>query len=178
MKPVASFVDLIRHSSELMNESIRVNERARDTISRSSVVIDQSRDLLFSSLISRSPLLRPKPLQEPEPAARSTTMAEPEVRTASLAASPEQVSDRDFVDETLVLDGRHFKNCNVKNCVLEYHGGPVVLESTNFTGCRFRFGNEAAMTIAMLQCFGLMGEPDSETVLPPRTAPKRSSRVN
>ena len=37
-----------------------------------------------------------------------------------------------FQNETVVLDGKHFIDCTLKNCTLEYSGGPVILERTIF----------------------------------------------
>ena len=77
--------------------------------------------------------------------------------------------------EVVVMDGKHFIDCYLSDCVLEYSGQAMVIESTQLSGCSFRFKGEAALTLNFLKCFGLMpgGEPDyavaaSETALTQR----------
>ena len=76
----------------------------------------------------------------------------------------EVVSGREFEGELVRLDGKHFVDCTLRECTLEYSGYPVVLETTQFFGCRFQFGGQAAMTMRMLQCFGIMGDGASELI--------------
>ena len=44
------------------------------------------------------------------------------------------------------------------DCTLDYSGYPVVLESTQFAGCRFQFHGHAAMTMQLMECLGYAGE--------------------
>ncbi len=70
----------------------------------------------------------------------------------------EAVSGRTFDGEHVVLDGKHFADCILRNCVLEYSGLPVVLETTQFAGCRFQFNGAAAMTMQLMECLRFAGE--------------------
>ena len=87
------------------------------------------------------------------------------------------VSGQTFEQETLVMDGKHFVACVISGCVLEYSGQALVMESTQFNGCSFRFKGEAALTLNFLECFGLTPETRDElAAVPSRTA--RSQRPN
>lgn len=75
----------------------------------------------------------------------------------------EAISGRTFREEIVALDGRHFIRCSLYKCTLQYSGQPVVIESTEFCSCRFRFSAEAALTVQLLECFDLM-LPDSRDI--------------
>ena len=100
------------------------------------------------------------PLEDPTP----EVIDAPPVSTsgekpaADPVQAPEVITGRDIEGELVRLDGRHFVDCNLTNCTLEYGGSVVVLESTQFHGCSFRFTNEAAMTVQLLECFGVVSE--------------------
>lgn len=80
-------------------------------------------------------------------------------------------------NQTVVMDGKHFIDCSIVNCVLEYSGQALVMESTQFSGCSFRFKGEAALTLNFLQCFGLTPEAREEVAVVP-SPPVRSQRPN
>ena len=61
-----------------------------------------------------------------------------------------------FQNETVPLDEKHFVDCTLYNCILEYRGGPVILERTHLRGCQYVFFGQAQMTIRLLQNVGLM----------------------
>ena len=137
----------------MVEESARLRTRARECISSSNVVIEMSRRLLSQwPANSATPVLPHIFVEDSGPPARQPAGTE----DGAAAAALERIADRSFTEETVQLDGRHFVDCRVANCVLEYSGGPVILEGTEFTGCRFRFGGEAAMTISLIGCFGLI----------------------
>lgn len=63
-----------------------------------------------------------------------------------------------FNQETLVLDGEHFADCEFRNCRLIYRGG----ETPQFDGCRFeqcdwKFEDAAANTLAMMRAVWTAG---------------------
>ncbi len=58
--------------------------------------------------------------------------------------------------ESFELDGKHFIDCTLLNCILEYSGGEVVLERTHIRGCRHVFYGKAKLTLHYLQGVGLM----------------------
>ncbi len=89
----------------------------------------------------------------------------------------EEVVGQTFQNQVLTMDGKHFIDCCVMNCVLEYSGQALVLESTEFKGCSFRFHGEAALTLNFLNCFGLMPEKSSDVEVT-ASAPFRSQRPN
>lgn len=68
----------------------------------------------------------------------------------------EVVSGKTIEGVSLELDGKHIVDCTLVNCVLEYHGGEVVLERTHLRGCRHVFYGRARMTLHYLQGVGLM----------------------
>jgi hypothetical protein len=74
----------------------------------------------------------------------------------------EIVSDLCLEGQVVPLDGRHFIGCTITNCTLQYSGAPVVIESTNFHGCRFEFLGQAGLTMRLLECFQLIPEDDAE----------------
>ena len=153
MIDTALLAKVLRLSSEMRAESRKVGLRAREAISQSTVIIDQSRALLSQWPVSGDP-------QFPEKRDSSRSAEDTKLGSFPAVSSPpalERVADRDFTDEIVLLDGKHFVDCNVADCTLEYGGGPLVLEGTHFTGCRFRFFGAAAMTVSMLDCFGLTG---------------------
>ncbi len=49
-----------------------------------------------------------------------------------------------FRDETVILDDRHFLDCTLQNCTMEYSGGPVILERTHLRGRPLQGGYEHA----------------------------------
>src|SRR5215472_9190336 len=84
----------------------------------------------------------------------------PPVREAPLDHPLEIVSGKDIEGELVILDHKHFINCRLTKCTLRYSGGQLILESTNFDSCVFQFDDEAAMTVRLLECFGMMQQAD------------------
>ena len=83
------------------------------------------------------------------------------VSTGRLASSSQEVHmdtlrHAAFQDETVVLDGKHFIDCTLQNCTLEYSGGPVILERTHLRGCQYVFFGQAQSTVRLLQEVRLM----------------------
>jgi hypothetical protein len=53
-----------------------------------------------------------------------------------------------FTNETVVLDGNEYRNCNFNNCHLVFNGNaPVSLHGINFNDCRWTFDGPAGLTI-------------------------------
>lgn len=66
------------------------------------------------------------------------------------------ISGLTIENTTVVLDGKHFVDCTITDCVLEYSGQKVVIETTNFNACRFLFIGEAGRTVDLLRLFEMM----------------------
>lgn len=89
----------------------------------------------------------------------------------------QRIVGQTLTNQVLVMDGKHFVDCSIINCVLEYNGQALVMETTEFSGCSFRFKSEAALTLNFLDCFGLgLGRNSDYTVAP--TEPVLSQRPN
>ncbi len=70
-----------------------------------------------------------------------------------------------FENEAVVIDGKHLVDCTLLNCTLEYSGGPVILERTEFRGCHYTFFGQAHATVGFLEALGLMLVPLYEAEL-------------
>lgn len=175
-----SLRSVLLRSSAAMQESARARDRAQRSISTSEVIIDRSRQLLSAWPFSGTPALSLQRFWENVPlspiAPQNIKPEPPASRTLESGASLERLEGRTFNGSTLRLDGRHFVDCTIEDCVLEYSGGPVILEGTHFAGCRYSFSGEAAMTISLLECFGLFEGQVQPTTL--RSASPGSARVN
>ena len=68
----------------------------------------------------------------------------------------EIIEGQTFVGESLVLDDKHFSDCKLISCILEYHGGDVVFERTHISACRHVFYGRARTTLHYLQHVGLV----------------------
>src|SRR5579875_2578109 len=90
----------------------------------------------------------------------------------------EIVSGRIFHGETVSLDGKHFVDCTLRDCVLEYGGFPVVLETTDFSGCRLPLQGQAAMTVRLLETLGYLDRPEAELPEGSASAPLAAPRPN
>lgn len=126
------------------SESIRVTRDAvhasRALIAQSDAAIERVRTLTTSS--PHSSVLQQQQVQ----------VQEKEQHQGEL----EVVSECSFENQRVLLDGKHFVNCTLNNCTLEYSGHPVVLETTAFHDCNFQFRGEAALTMQLLECFELV----------------------
>ena len=76
----------------------------------------------------------------------------------------ELVSNRTFHEETVLLDGKHFVNCNLEACELTYGGGAVSFERTLISGCDCAFGGQAGRTVDLLKVVGILGETFSTRI--------------
>ncbi|MGI4826839.1 MAG: hypothetical protein ACRYFU_01405, partial [Janthinobacterium lividum] len=59
-------------------------------------------------------------------------------------------------DQTIVLDGKHFIDCTLENCLLAYVGDEVMLKRTQIIRCRCLFSRHVRMTIEPLQAVVLV----------------------
>ncbi len=66
------------------------------------------------------------------------------------------VSAVTFRDETVCMDDRHFVDCHLLRCVLEYSGKELTIERTEIIGCRLKLNADAGRTMNLLQCLGYM----------------------
>ncbi|HEY4355890.1 MAG TPA: hypothetical protein VGN16_09095 [Acidobacteriaceae bacterium] len=83
----------------------------------------------------------------------------------------ERVLEQTISDQVLNMDGKHFIDCEIRRCVLEYSGQPLVMESTHFSDCSFCFKGEAALTMRFLECFGIAGQSDVHYTVAPAVSP-------
>ena len=58
--------------------------------------------------------------------------------------------------ELVEIDGTHFIDCVLCECILEYGGGDVILERTLITQCHHVFHGRARRTVSYLESVGLM----------------------
>ena len=72
----------------------------------------------------------------------------------------ETIEGRTIRGEIIRVDEKCFVGCRLINCTLEYSGGPVILERTQLTGCRYVFLGRAKASVDFLQCVGLMSRVD------------------
>ena len=67
----------------------------------------------------------------------------------------EDVRNQQYRNELVLLDDKNFIDCELLECVLEYHGGPVTFLETAVIRCKWSFGSAAHRTINLLQFFDL-----------------------
>lgn len=75
--------------------------------------------------------------------------------------SLEIITGKEVRAGVVILDQKHFVNCTFTNCTLQYGGGSLILESTSCENCTFQFHGEAAMTVQLLELFGMMQANDT-----------------
>ena len=68
------------------------------------------------------------------------------------------VSHLTIENEIVCLDNKHFAHFVLLSCVLEYSGQELLIEHTEFLGCRLKLNEGAGRTMQFLQCMGYMGE--------------------
>jgi hypothetical protein len=68
--------------------------------------------------------------------------------------------------ELVQVDGKHFIDCTLRRCVLEYGGGTVVMERTRVSGCHHVFCGAARLTVNYLECMGLFPHTGEQVYLP------------
>lgn len=135
---------------------------SREAVSRSRVLLQQSRPVELCSCEA----------SDSEPVAIVPDRPPPE-------GLLEVVAGRSFRNERVVLDGRHFRDCELVDCTVQYGGNPVILETTRLEGCNFQFEGYAAMTIQLLETFDMLpGGTIQYAHLPGTAATPLSSRPN
>jgi hypothetical protein len=83
-----------------------------------------------------------------------------------------EVRGRDFVAETVRIDGRRFVDCRFEACRLAYGGEEAALENCTLVGCSWRLEGAAATTVRLLN-----EARDLSTASEPRT-PSRDGDVD
>ncbi len=62
-----------------------------------------------------------------------------------------EYEDETFSHQTIRLDGRQFRRCTFKNCVLDVHGtAPIELEDCTLDGCELELNGPAGLAIEFL----------------------------
>ncbi len=64
--------------------------------------------------------------------------------------------------ESVEIDGKHFVDCTLIDCVLDYSGFPYIMERTSLRGCRYLFYGQARGTVHFLQDVGLLGSASTD----------------
>jgi len=68
-------------------------------------------------------------------------------------------------NQTLILDGDHFFECELRNCRLVYKGlEHVKLEHCRIVGCTWQFEDAALRTVTLLKGLYVSGQPGKEIV--------------
>ena len=64
---------------------------------------------------------------------------------------------RKFEDETVIVDGGEFTDCQFIRSKIIYHGGNFSFKGKNFLDrkCKYEFGGAAALTVAYLKSIRL-----------------------
>ena len=70
----------------------------------------------------------------------------------------EIISGMTISGKTVLLDDKHFIDCTLQNCQLNYRGGNVILERTLITHCQHLFQGPARATVLYLKRVGLMDD--------------------
>lgn len=70
----------------------------------------------------------------------------------------ELISGQHFDRQHIALDGKHFIDCTLNECSLEYSGQKLTIERTEILGCSLTFRAEASRTLQFLQGLGYMPE--------------------
>lgn len=59
--------------------------------------------------------------------------------------------NRQFDNETIVLDDNEYIDCTFRNCKFQYNGGEFNIERIRFDSLEFTVGGPAARTVLLLQ---------------------------
>ena len=65
------------------------------------------------------------------------------------------VSTRTYQSETVELDDTHFSDCEFIDCVLEYRGGLVTLQSCRLRNCNYLLTEAALRTAELMHALDL-----------------------
>lgn len=75
------------------------------------------------------------------------------------------ITEIDFVETALTLDGSSYDRCTFDRCVLTYYGlGLVNISGCTFNACQFRLDGPAANTMALLTSVYQIGSGGSDLV--------------
>ena len=70
----------------------------------------------------------------------------------------EIITDQYIIGQRVKMDGKHFQDCVLLECTLEYAGGEMILERTQITRCNHLFRGSARLTLSFLELMGMMKE--------------------
>jgi hypothetical protein len=147
--------DRLRVSRELFERSLQSVCRSRDLVLQSKALLAREQESILQSQSGTRSLLASHPGTEETPARAPVSPAK---KSSRVSEGLEVVSNRCIRGELVNMDGKHFVDCELLHCTLQYSGQPVVLESTRFEHCGFQFTAEAALTARFLECFQLLPE--------------------
>ena len=78
----------------------------------------------------------------------------------------EMVAGKHFINQTIVLDGKHFVDCTFENCIIRWNGGFHTVTNIKFMGTPYYvFSNDITIgTIHFLKSIGALQKEFADTV--------------
>jgi hypothetical protein len=67
----------------------------------------------------------------------------------------EQFQGQTVRGQVVEVDGKHFQNCHLIDCELQFSGGVFVLMETSITNCTWAFGGAAQRTLRLVSTLNL-----------------------
>lgn len=85
-----------------------------------------------------------------------------------------------FTGGEITLDYNHFVDCELRDCMLVYHGGEFSLVRTKLVNVRFGLGGAANNTLGFLRLVRANGQQLLESLLDqgPQPVPEQSMTIN
>jgi len=66
------------------------------------------------------------------------------------------IADQELENTVLQMDGHHFENCTIIQCILIFSGGDLSWTNCKFVKCQIRFVGAAGKPIHFLKHFGMV----------------------
>lgn len=168
------------HLIESSDKRVRIS---RELAVKSKTNVTRSHDLVLQSraLLAQNP---PFMLECAQPSLHQSTVEDSRPQNLTPTENPrepsgdllQRVSGRTIENQIVDMDGKHFLDCEILNCTLQYSGLPVLIESSRFSGCNFQFAGQASLTLRFLECFELMPEGKINYAYPAH--PSKTERPN
>ena len=72
------------------------------------------------------------------------------------------VQDEKKSNSTVIVDGKHFVNCEYIDCTLYYSGDDYEITSSDFKNCKVTLGGPAQRAVKFVQQFGVKFDQPQE----------------